>query len=98
MEDDDVFELVKTLKSGVSDFYEERYITGESVVCYEMSEYFMKDNLMVCLFTDLFILVILLITFRNISLPIILILAIQGGIFINFAIPFLSKTSISFIG
>lgn len=98
VEDDDVFELVKTLKSGVSDFYEERYITGESVVCYEMSEYFMKDNLMVCLFTDLFILVILLITFRNISLPIILILAIQGGIFINFAIPFLSKTSISFIG
>lgn len=98
VEDDDVFELVKTLKSGLSDFYEERYITGESVVCYEMSEYFMKDNLMVCLFTDLFILVILLITFRNISLPIILILAIQGGIFINFAIPFLSKTSISFIG
>lgn len=98
VEDDDVFELVKTLKSGVSDFYEERYITGESVVCYEMSEYFMKDNLMVCLFTDLFILVILLITFRNISLPIILILAIQGGIFINFAIPFLAKTSISFIG
>lgn len=98
VEDDDVFELVKTLKSGVSDFYEERYITGESVVCYEMSEYFMKDNLMVCLFTDLFILVILLITFRNISLPIILILAIQGGNFINFAIPFLSKTSISFIG
>lgn len=98
VEDDDVFELVKTLKSGVSDFYEERYITGESVVCYEMSEYFMKDNLMVCLFTDLFILVILLITFKNISLPIILILAIQGGIFINFAIPFLSKTSISFIG
>lgn len=98
VEDDDVFELVKTLKSGVSDFYEERYITGESVVCYEMSEYFMKDNLMVCLFTDLFILFILLITFRNISLPIILILAIQGGIFINFAIPFLSKTSISFIG
>ena len=98
VEDDDVFELVKTLKTGVSDFYEERYITGESVVCYEMSEYFMKDNLMVCLFTDLFILVILLITFRNISLSIILILAIQGGIFINFAIPFLSKTSISFIG
>ena len=98
VEDDDVFELVKNLKTGVSDFYEERYITGESVVCYEMSEYFMKDNLMVCLFTDLFILVILLITFRNISLPIILILAIQGGIFINFAIPFLSKTSISFIG
>lgn len=98
VEDDDVFELVKTLKTGVSDFYEERYITGESVVCYEMSEYFMKDNLMVCLFTDLFILVILLITFRNISLPIILILAIQGGIFINFAIPFLFKTSISFIG
>lgn len=98
VEDDDVFELVKTLKTGVSDFYEERYITGESVVCYEMSEYFMKDNLMVCLFTELFILVILLITFRNILLPIILILAIQGGIFINFAIPFLSKTSISFIG
>lgn len=98
VEDTKAFELIGTLKTGVSKFYDERYITGESVVCYEMSQYFMTDNLMVCLFTDLFILLILLVTFKNISLPIILILAIQGGIFINFAIPFLSHKPISFIG
>ena len=98
IEDDEAFAVVSEVKNNIGNYFDENYVTGESVVCYEMSGFFTHDNLFVCLFTDLFILIILLFTFKNVALPIILILAIQGGIFINFAIPFLAGNSICFIG
>ena len=45
----------------------------------------------------MFILLILLLTFRNLLLPLIMMLTIQGGIWINFAIQFLMGNSILFI-
>ena len=98
VEDEASFALIDRLYAGLGEYYEEFYITGESVACYDMADYFEVDNMVVCLCTLGFILVILLFTFRNFSLPIILALAIQGGIWINFAIPFLAGNSVTFIG
>ena len=99
VEDEASFALIDRLYAGLGEYYEEEfYITGESVACYDMADYFEVDNMVVCLCTLGFILVILLFTFRNFSLPIILALAIQGGIWINFAIPFLAGNSVTFIG
>lgn len=98
VEDEASFALIDRLYAGLGEYYEEFYITGESVACYDMADYFEVDNMVVCLCTLDFILVILLFTFRNFSLPIILALAIQGGIWINFAIPFLAGNSVTFIG
>ena len=63
-----------------------------------MADYFVFDNMIVSVCSLVFVLVILLFTFRNFSLPIILALAIQGGIWINFVIPFLAGNMVSFIG
>ena len=98
VEDEEVFALLDRLYAGLGDYYEEFYLTGESVACYDMASYFTTDNMVVCLCSLGFILVILLFTFRNFSLPVILALAIQGGIWINFVIPFLAGNSVSFIG
>lgn len=98
VEDEEVFALLDRLYAGLGDYYPEFYLTGESVACYDMAGYFTTDNMIVCLCSLGFILVILLFTFRNFSLPIILALAIQGGIWINFAIPFLAGNSVTFIG
>lgn len=98
VEDEASFALIDRLYAGLGEYYEEFYITGESVACYDMADYFEVDNMVVCLCTLGFILVILLFTFRNFSLPIILALAIQGGIWINFVIPFLAGNSVTFIG
>lgn len=98
VEDEASFALIDRLYAGLGEYYEEFYITGESVACYDMADYFEVDNMVVCLCTLGFILVILLFTFRNFSLPIILALAIQGGIWINLAIPFLAGNSVTFIG
>lgn len=98
VEDEEVFSLLDRLYAGMGEYYSEFYLTGESVACYDMAGYFTTDNMIVCLCSLGFILVILLFTFRNFSLPVILALAIQGGIWINFVIPFLAGNSVTFIG
>lgn len=98
IESDETFALISDLKQNLGNYYDEFYITGESVVCYDMAEFFPQDNTFVSVFTIVFVLVILLFTFKNLGLSLILILAIQGGIWINFVIPFLAGNSISFIG
>ncbi len=98
VEDKEAFELVAALKTGLKDYYDEYYLTGETVVCHDMSEYFPQDNLHIILFTLAFILIILFFTFRNARLPILLAFAIQAGIWINFVIPYLSGYPLCFIG
>ncbi|MBO4539494.1 MAG: MMPL family transporter, partial [Clostridia bacterium] len=98
VEDEKAFNLIAALKTGLKDYYEEFYMTGETVVCYDMSEYFPQDNRNIALFTLAFILLILFITFKNLLLPLLLALAIQGGIWINFIIPFLVGYPLCFIG
>ncbi len=98
VEDPRAFALIKELKTGLGDYYDEYYMTGESVVCYDMSEYFPQDDRNISIFTLAFILLILFITFRNLLLPLILALSIQGGIWINFVIPYLIHEPLCFIG
>lgn len=98
IESEKTFAMIADLKENLGNYYENFYITGESVVCYDMAQFFPRDNTFVSVFTIVFVLIILLFTFRNLGLPIILVLAIQGGIWINFVIPFLAGNSISFIG
>ena len=98
VEDREAFACVKELERGLKDYYDEFYMTGETVVCYDMSVYFPRDNRNISLFTLAFILLILFFTFRNFLLPFLLALAIQGGIWINFVIPFLGSYPLCFIG
>lgn len=90
--------LVGALFDEIKPYYDEFYLAGESVACYDMAEAFPRDNLLVSVLTVAFVLIILLFTFKNFALPFLLILAIQGGIWINFVIPFLAGTGVSFIG
>lgn len=90
--------LIRDLLSELNQFYDEFYLAGESVACYDMVKIFPRDNMIVSILTVLFVLIILLFTFKKLALPIILILVIQGGIWINFSIPFLMGTPVLFIG
>jgi predicted RND superfamily exporter protein len=100
IEDPHAFKLIAGLKEELAQFYpaENIHIAGESVAAYDMSVAFPADNLKVTLFTLAFILLILLITFKNLGLPPLLMIAIQGGIWINFALPFLMDNPVSFVG
>ncbi|MCQ2409419.1 MAG: MMPL family transporter [Clostridia bacterium] len=98
VEDKAAFELIENIKESIKDFYSEYYIAGESCVCYDMAAAFPMDNIYVSVFTVVFILIILLLTFKNFITPIILTLAIEGGIWVNFVIPFLAHNPVNVIG
>ena len=98
IEGEETFAFLDEITAHLGDYYDEFYMTGESVACYDMANYFDRDNLIVCLCSLGFVLLILLFTFKNLLLPLVLILAIQGGIWINFVFPFLTSTPVAFIG
>lgn len=92
------FKFIDEILAHIPDYYEEFYITGESIACYDMESNFDEDNMLVCVCSLFFVLIILFFTFKNILLPLVLILAIQGGIWINFVFPFLLGNPVMFIG
>lgn len=96
----ETFALIEELLGELGQFYGENnfYLAGESVMNYEMDQAFPVDNTKVLVFTAVFILLILLFSFRNFLLPLIMMLTIQGGIWLNFAIPFVMGNSMLFLG
>lgn len=98
VESDESLALIDELYTEIGQFYDEFYLAGESVACYDMANAFPVDNMKVNLCTVFFVMFILLLTFRNFLFPLVIMLAIQGGIWINFAIPLISGNPVSFIG
>ncbi|MBR2918497.1 MAG: MMPL family transporter [Clostridia bacterium] len=98
IEGEATFKFIDEILAHIPDYYGEFYITGESIACYDMASNFDEDNMLVCVCSLFFVLIILFFTFKNILLPLVLILAIQGGIWINFVFPFLLGNPVMFIG
>lgn len=63
-------------------FGEDAHIAGETVSTTELKETFAKDNILISIFTIVSVFVIVMIIFKSLSLPIILVVIIQGSIWI----------------
>lgn len=80
-------------------------IYGEGAIClagtstseYDLKNAFEQDNTVVSLVSIFFVLVVLLFTFRSVGMPVLLIMIIQGSIWINFAIPTVTHSDLFFI-
>ena len=72
-------------------------IAGESTSQMDLGRQFEKDNVVVSVVSVLFVLVILLFTFKSVGMPLLLIAVIEGSIFINFSFPALMKENLFFI-
>jgi len=73
------------------------YVVGDSTNAYEFQKSFSRDNVVVSVMSILIVLVVLLFTFRSVAMPVLLILVIQGAIWINFSIPVFTHVDIFFI-
>ena len=71
-------------------FGDDAHVAGEIVSTMEQKEVFNKDNIMISIITIVSIFLIILFTFKSISLPIILVAAIQGAIWIAMAMSLVS--------
>ncbi len=97
-EGEETFKFLDELHTVVQEFYPENsYIVGDSTSDYDLSSVFSTDNLMVSILSFLFVLVILVFTFKSAGLPVLLLAIIQGSIWINFSVPVLMDTNIFFL-
>lgn len=92
------FEFLDELHEVVREYYPEgSYIVGDSTSDYDLSNVFSTDNLMVSILSFLFVLVILVFTFKSAGLPVLLLAIIQGAVWINFSVPVVTHTNIFFL-
>ena len=94
----ETFEFLDELHKIVQEYYPEgSYVVGDSTSDYDLSNVFSTDNLMVSILSFLFVLVILVFTFKSAGLPVLLLAIIQGSVWINFSVPVLTDTNIFFL-
>lgn len=72
-------------------------LVGNSTSCKDLAASFAVDNWIITILTALFVLIILIVTFQSAGLPVLLVLTIQGSIWINFSIPAIEGQGIYFI-
>lgn len=70
---------------------------GESTSQYDLSKTFEVDNTVVNVVSILAVLIVLLFTFKSVGMPLLLILVIQGAIWINFSFPALQNKNLFFM-
>ena len=73
------------------------YVAGNSTNQYEFEKSFQVDNVVVSVVSILIVRVVLLFTFKSAGMPVLLILVIQGSIWMNFSYPTLVHKDVFFL-
>lgn len=96
-ESEETFAFLDTLHMVAERYYDDVTLVGESVNERDLKSSFSEDNLLISILSALFVIVVLLFTFRSVGLPILLIIVIQSSIWINFSVPYLTNSNLFFI-
>ncbi len=97
VEGKETFETIDHIRDIALDYYDEVYVVGDATSNYDLSTSFQRDNVIISVLTALFVGIILLFTFQSAGLPFLLVLTIQGSIWINFSMPYLTQSTMYFL-
>lgn len=98
-ESDETFRFVERLRALAEEYYPGSYhLAGECANVYDMKATITADSVKVNAIAIGAIGVILLVTFRSLSLPLLLLITIESSIFINLAVPYFTGQSLNYIG
>ncbi len=99
-EGEETYAALERIRSTVARYYniEDIYLVGNSTSDKDLSAAFATDNAIITVLTALFVMIILLFTFQSAGLPVLLVLTIQGSIWMNFSLPYLLDESVYFLG
>ena len=98
-ESDETFQMIDKIHDLVRGLYgDDVYVVGNTTSAIDLSSSFVQDNLLISILSALFVMIILLFTFKSAGLPVLLILVIQGSIWMNFSFPAIQNTPLYFLG
>lgn len=98
-EGEKAFDMAQRMRSIAEIFYgEDYYLTGHNVVMLDMKTTIEADDFVVNVLAVLAITFVILLAFRSLTIPVILVLTIEFAIWINLAFPYFIGYSLSYIG
>ncbi len=97
-EGDTTFASVNTLREHVSSYYPTSYLAGSAATLTDMRTVVSSDTVLINAVAIIGILIVLLVTFRSISIPVILTFVIETAIWINLSFGYFSGQAYNFIG
>lgn len=99
-EGEESYEALDKIRNAVARYYdiEDIYLVGNVTSNKDLSDSFGTDNAIITVLTALFVMIILLFTFQSAGLPVLLVMTIQGSIWINFSLPYLLSEPVYFLG
>lgn len=98
-ESGETMDFLDTMHALIAKYYSsDTYIVGNSTNVKDLSSSFGEDNMLISVLSALFVVIILLFAFKSAGLPVLLIVVIQGSIWINFSVPTIQHESLYFLG
>jgi len=98
VQSDETFDFLERIHVLASKYYpEDVCLTGDSVSAKDFKDAFATDNRVVGLMSLGLVMLILFFTFKSFGMPLLLILVIQGSIWMNFAIATLQGSPVFFL-
>ena len=97
---DETYAFIDTVRTLAQSYYPDGnvYVAGDSTNEYDFQKSFAIDNIVVSVVSVLIVLIVLLFTFQSVAMPILLILVIEGAIWVNFSVPAFIHTPLYFMG
>ena len=98
-EGEETFAFLDEMHEIAGKYYDvnEVLIPGESMSQYDLYKTFQRDNMVVNVVSILAVLVVLLFTFMSAGMPVLLVMVIQGVIWVNFAVPAIQQKNVFFL-
>ena len=98
IESDEATDAVVAIRTAVAANFDTAYVTGASPIVYDIREATSGDFSLVTILSILFVGIIIMLTFRSISIPMILLFIIEASIWINMSFPYFAGEPMIFIG
>lgn len=99
IEGEETYAAMEEIRSIAEQYYGKGTVilAGNSTSARDLEDSFATDNIIISVLTALFVMIILFFTFQSAGLPVLLVLTIQGSIWINFTVPAIQGQSVYFI-
>ncbi len=99
-ESEETYDFIDTIYGDAAEIYpyDSIFLIGGSTNALDLSSTFDRDNLIISILSVLFVIIILIFTFRSAGLSLLLIAVIQASIWINFSFPYLRGQGLYFLG
>lgn len=99
VEGQETYDALEEIRGIAAQYYSKDSVilVGNSTSDHDLESSFASDNIIISVLTALFVMIILFFTFQSAGLPVLLVLTIQGSIWINFAVPSIEGQTVFFI-